>query len=60
MMVIFKKAFVLNGKKRSVGAITRLTPEKAEELKSKNIVAQYFGVVPPQRKTKTDFFKPKI
>lgn len=59
MIIVFKRAYVLNGKRRSVGNITRVTERKGLELIKQNIVEVYKYTFPPVKKIKTDFFKPK-
>lgn len=59
MMIVFKKAAVLNGKKRFVGSKTRVTEQKGRELIEMNVADIYLGEWPPKNKTKTNFFKPK-
>lgn len=59
MTIVFKKAYVLNGSKRHIGNVTRVTDRKGAELIDKNIAERYTGVFPPVDKIKTNFFKPK-
>lgn len=59
MMIVFKKSFLLNKKKRFIGSKTRVTEDKGRELIENNIADVYTGEWPPKHKTKTNFFKPK-
>jgi hypothetical protein len=59
MMIVFKRSHIFNGKKRVIGAKTRVTEDKGKELIEQNIADIYTGDWPPKTKTKTNFFKPK-
>jgi hypothetical protein len=54
------KSFTTNaGKKLPVGRVTNLSRADYKKLMAEKAAEDYDGSLPPKKKTKTDFFKPK-
>jgi hypothetical protein len=59
-VTILKSSENPTGKKLPVGTITNVSRAKYKELLASKSAEDYSGTLPPKKKTKTNFFKPKI
>lgn len=60
MWVRLLKGYTNKRKKRfHIGKILNVSRETYKDLTSRNIAEDYIGEIPPKKKIKTQFFKPK-